>query len=100
MAPLNAYLILSALLFGLGVAGFAARRNLLMMLMSVELMLNAGNLALVACARRHAEAHGATGALMVIAVAAAEVAVGLALVVALFRLRRTVNADEVRQIRA
>jgi len=100
MVPQAWYLLLSALLFGLGIAGFAARRNSLVMFMSVELMLNAANLAFVACAREHEPARGSVAALFVIAVAAAEVAVGLALVLALFRLKRTVNADEARELRA
>jgi NADH-quinone oxidoreductase subunit K len=100
MVPQSWYLILSALLFGLGLLGFASRRNGLVMFMSVELMLNAGNLAFVACAREHEPVRGTVYALFVIAVAAAEVAVGLALVLALFRLKRTVHVDEVRELRA
>jgi NADH-quinone oxidoreductase subunit K len=98
--PQSWYLILSALLFGLGVLGFVARRNSLVMFMSVELMLNAGNLVFVASARDHDPVRGTISALFVIAVAAAEVAVGLALVLAVFRLKKSVNADEVRELRA
>jgi NADH-quinone oxidoreductase subunit K len=100
MVPQAWYLLLSALLFGLGVVGFASRRNSLVMFMSVELMLNAANVVFVAAARSHQPADGTVLSLFVIAVAAAEVAVGLALVLALFRLRRTVNADDVRELRA
>ncbi len=100
MVPQSWYFILSALLFGLGIAGFVARRNSLIMFMSVELMLNAANLAFVAGARDHEPARGTIYALFVIAVAAAEVAVGLALLLALFRLKKTVNADAVRELRA
>ncbi len=100
MVPQSWYLVLSAALFTLGVAGFAVRRNSLVMFMSVELMLNAANVAFVACARAHEPVRGTVYALFVIAVAASEVAVGLALVLALFRLKRTVNADEIRELRA
>ena len=100
MVPQAWYLLLSALLFALGVLGFVCRRNSLVMFMGVELMLNAGNLAFVACARAHEPVRGTVSALFVIAVAAAEVAVGLARVLALFRLKKTVNADEVRELRA
>jgi len=100
MVPQSWYLVLSAILFGLGLVGFASRRNSLIMFMSVELMLNAANLAFVACARAHEPVRGTIYALFVIAVAAAEVAVGLALVLALFRLKRTVDVDEVRELRA
>ncbi|MBL8843446.1 MAG: NADH-quinone oxidoreductase subunit NuoK [Planctomycetes bacterium] len=100
MVPQAWYLLLSALLFGLGIAGFVARRNTLVMFMSVELMLNAANVVFLAAARDHVPARGSACALFVIAVAAAEVAVGLALVLALFRLRKSVQADEVRELRA
>ncbi len=100
MVPQSWYLLLSAALFTLGVAGFAARRNSLVMFMSVELMLNAANVAFVACARSHEPVQGTVYALFVIAIAASEVAVGLALVLALFRLKRTINADEIRELRA
>ena len=100
MAPQAWYLILSALLFGLGLAGFVARRNSLVMFMSVELMLNAANLVFVAGSRDHQAARGTACALFVIAVAAAEVAVGLAMVLAIFRLKKSVGADEARELRA
>lgn len=100
MVPQAEYLILSALLFGLGIAGFVARRNALVMFMSVELMLNAGNLVFLAGARDHVPARGSAIALFVIAVAAAEVAVGLALVLAVFRLRRSVHPDDACELRA
>jgi NADH-quinone oxidoreductase subunit K len=100
VVPLNWYLILSALLFGLGMAGFVSRRNSLIMFMGVELMLNAANLTFVACSKMHSPVDGTILSLMVIAVAAAEVAVGLAILLAVFRLRKTVNVDEVRELRA
>lgn len=94
--PLQFYLIVSAVIFVIGAIGFVARRNALIALMSLELMLNAVNLTLVAFNRWHPHSHaGQMFALFIIAVAAAEVAVGLAIVVALFRLKRTVRTDSV-----
>ena len=92
--PLTWYLVLSALLFGVGVAGFLYRRNALIMFMCVELMLNACNLSFVTYARHYDLNEGTVYALFVITVAAAEVAVGLAIIIALFRLRQTVDVDE------
>jgi NADH-quinone oxidoreductase subunit K len=92
------YLILSVVLFVLGVAGVLVRRNALILLMSIELMLNAANLALLAFARSMGDETGHGLALFVMVVAAAEAAVGLALVLAIFRHRRTVNVDEVRSL--
>jgi NADH-quinone oxidoreductase subunit K len=92
---LGHYLLLATVLFGLGATGFVVRRNALVVLMSVELMLNAANLALVAFNRYHAVDHGGQAfALFVVAIAAAEAAVGLAIIVALYRLRRSVRIDE------
>jgi NADH-quinone oxidoreductase subunit K len=94
--PLEFYLIVAAVLFTIGACGFLARRNALIALMSIELMLNAVNLTLVAFNRWHADQHvGQMFAFFIIAVAAAEAAVGLAIVVALFRLKRTVRTDSV-----
>jgi NADH-quinone oxidoreductase subunit K len=93
---LDAYLILSGLLFAIGTFGFLARRNAISMLMSIELMLNAVNLAIVgfgAFVVGLAE-NGSVIAIMVIAVAAAEATVGLAIVIAIFRNRRTPLVDE------
>jgi len=92
------YLILSLVLFALGVAGVLVRRNALILLMSIELMLNAANLALLAFARSMGDETGHGLALFVMVVAAAEAAVGLALVLAIFRHRRTANVDEVRSL--
>jgi NADH-quinone oxidoreductase subunit K len=100
MVPQSWYLLLSAALFGLGVVGFATRRNVLLMLMSVELMLNAANVAFVACAKGHEPVLGTVYALFVIAVAAAEASVGLALVLAIFRQKKTVDSDAIRELRA
>ena len=85
---------LSAILFVLGTLGALTRRNLIVILMSIELMLNAGNLALVAFSRQWADHTGHIFALMVIVVAAAEVAVGLGIVIALFRNRESVNVED------
>ena len=93
---LDVYLILSGLLFAIGSFGFLARRNAISMLMSIELMLNAVNLAIVAFGSfvEGLEADGAIIALMVMAVAAAEATVGLSIVIAIFRNRNTPLVDE------
>jgi NADH-quinone oxidoreductase subunit K len=93
---LDAYLVLSGILFAIGTFGFLARRNAISMLMSIELMLNAVNLAIVAFGAFVEElaGDGSIIALMVIAVAAAEATVGLAIVMAIFRNRRTPLVDE------
>jgi len=87
------YLALSAVLFGIGVAGVLARRNLFVVLMSLELMLNAVNLSFITFSRIHGELTGHVVVLFVVAVAAAEACVGLAIVIALFRLKETVDLD-------
>ncbi len=95
MIPVHYYVVLSAVLFLVGGVGFLARRNVLVALMSIEIMLNAVNLALVAFNRTMATAHtGQMFAFFLIAAEAAEVAVGLAIVLSLFRIRRTVRSDE------
>jgi NADH-quinone oxidoreductase subunit K len=91
---LEHYLIVSGLLFSLGLAGVMTRRNALVVFMSLELMLNASNLALVAFSRFNGNLHGQVFVFFIITVAAAEVAVGLAIIVALFRCRQTVQVDE------
>lgn len=89
------YLLLAAALFCIGAGGFLVRRNALVSLMSIELMLNAANLVLVAFNRYHAVDHaGQVFALFVVAIAAAEAAVGLAIIVSLYRLRRSVRTDD------
>ena len=92
---LNHYLILSAVLFCIGVAGVLTRRNAIIIFASIELMMNAVNLAFVAFARHWGDVGGQIFVFFVIAVAAAEVAVGLAIIVALFRHKETVNIDRV-----
>jgi NADH:ubiquinone oxidoreductase subunit K len=98
---LEAYLILSALLFSIGVFGFLARRNAISMLMAIELMLNAVNLAIVAFGAftPALSANAAVIALFVMAVAAAEATVGLAIVIAIYRNRRTPLVDEYASMR-
>jgi NADH:ubiquinone oxidoreductase subunit K len=93
---LDAYLILAGLLFAIGTFGFLARRNAISMLMSIELMLNAVNLSIVAFGAFIADlaADGAVIAIMVMAVAAAEATVGLSIVIAIYRNRRTPLVDE------
>lgn len=97
---LGHYLGLAALLFGIGTAGFLARRNMLIQLMSIELMLNAVNLVFVACNRwAPGDAQGQVFAFLVIAVAAAEAGVGLAVVINLFHSRRTISSDTIHSLR-
>ena len=95
----NDYLVLSAILFAIGIVGFLTRRNALVAFMSVELMLNAANLVLVTAGRIHAVPHGQVLAFFTMVVAAAEVVVGLAIIIALFRVRRSVSVDEPHLLR-
>jgi NADH-quinone oxidoreductase subunit K len=97
--PLSWYLALSAVLFAIGTAGVLVRRNLIVIFMAIELMLNAVNLTFVAFARSLGAMDGQVIVFFVITVAAAEAAVGLAIMLALFRLRETINADEVALLR-
>ncbi len=94
MIPTSDFLILGAVLFCLGICGVILRRNALIILMSIELMLNAANLTFLAFSRAMHDTKGQTFAFFIIAVAAAEAAVGLAIVVGIFRNRRSVNVDE------
>jgi len=92
---LEHYVLLSGVIFTIGAIGFLVRRNVLVQLMSIELMLNAVNLALVSYNRVHgSDMNGQVFAFFIIAVAAAEAAVGLAIVIAFYRLRASVNSDE------
>jgi NADH-quinone oxidoreductase subunit K len=97
--PISAYLYLAAIIFTIGLAGVLMKRNALIVMMSVELMLNAANLTFIAFARQAGTVSGHAIAFFVIAVAAAEAAVGLAVVIAIYRSRGAVNVDEVRAIR-
>jgi len=89
------FVLLSSVLFALGAIGVIVRRNVIVIFMSIELMLNAGNLAFVAFAQRLGNVDGQTMVFFVMTVAAAEAAVGLAIFLALFRSRETLNADEI-----
>ena len=93
------YIVLSALLFAVGAAGVLIRRSPLVILLCLELMLNAGNLALVAFSRAHGSGDGQVFALIVMVVAACEVVVGLGLIVALYRRRLPMNVDDLRELR-
>jgi NADH-quinone oxidoreductase subunit K len=95
---LSWYLVVSALVFCIGAAGVLVRRNPLVILLCLELMLNAANLALIAFARMHGNADGQVFALIVLVVAACEVTVGLGLIVAIFRRRLPVDVDELREL--
>ena len=105
MVTLEHYLLASGILFAIGFAGVMVRRNIIIILMSLELMLNAANLSLVAFSRFHVGAAGAPNynaqvfVFFIITVAAAEVAVGLAIVVALFRLRRTTHVEDIATLK-
>ena len=93
------YLALSAILFSIGVVGVLVRRNAIVIFMAIELMLNAANLAFVAYARQFGALDGQILVFFVMTVAAAEVAVGLALIVALFRSKASIDVDEVNLLR-
>ncbi|WP_029552479.1 NADH-quinone oxidoreductase subunit NuoK [Thermocrinis jamiesonii] len=99
MVPLEAYLILSIILFGLGVFGMIVRRNLVTILMSAELALNAVNIAFVGADAYLGLADGQIFALFIIALAAVEAAVGLGIIVAIFRLRKVESSDELTDMR-
>jgi len=93
--PLEHYLLLGAVLFAIGMLGVVTRRNALTMFMSIELMLNAANLTFLSFAKIAGDVSGHAIAILVMAVAAAEAAVGLAIIIATFRTRGTTNSDEV-----
>jgi len=96
---LNQFLLLGAILFCIGVYGVIARRNAVLVLMSIELILNSVNINLIAFGAIHGSISGAVFALFVIAVAAAEVGVGLAIVLLIYRNRRNVDLDELAQLK-
>jgi NADH-quinone oxidoreductase subunit K len=95
MVPIAYYLILAAILFSIGVCAFLIKRNVITIFMSIELMLNAVNLTFVAFAHMWHRIEGQIFVFFVMAVAAAEAAVGLAIIIALFRARQTLNVDQV-----
>lgn len=97
--PTANYLILAAVLFCIGMLGVLLRRNALVVFMCIELMLNAANLTFLAFAREHGDLVGHMSAFFVIAVAAAEASVGLAIVIAVFRSRGTVNIEEIQSMK-
>ncbi|TMQ66796.1 MAG: NADH-quinone oxidoreductase subunit NuoK [Candidatus Eisenbacteria bacterium] len=97
--PLYWYQVLAGLLFTIGVVGVLVRRSALIIFMSIELMLNAVNLSFLAFSRQHGTMDGHIFVFFVMAVAAAEVAVGLAILVAIFRLKSTANVDDVRLLK-
>ena len=99
MVPISYHLILSGILFTIGVIGVLVRRNAIIIFMSVELMLNAVNLSFVAFARQWGSMDGQLSVFFVMAVAAAEAAVGLAIVLLVFRGKETVNVDELTLLR-
>ncbi len=99
MVPIEYYIGLSAILFTLGALGVLVRRNAIVIFMSVELMLNSANLAFVAFARLYNELNGQIFVFFVMTVAAAEVAVGLALMVAIFRAKHSIDVDQMSALK-
>ena len=99
MVPISYYLVLSAILFAFGVLGFLIKRNIITIFMSIELMLNAVNLSFVAFAAYWHALSGQVFVFFVMVVAAAEAAVGLAIIIAVFRTRQTLNADRVNLLK-
>ncbi len=99
MVPIEHYIILSAILFAIGALGVLTRRNAIVIFMSVELMLNAANLLFVAFSKMYEVLDGQIFVFFVMTVAAAEVAVGLALIVAIFKSRKSINIDEISNLK-
>lgn len=99
MVPLSWYIWLSSALFGIGMFGFMARRNIIMMLMCIELMLNGVNISLVAFSHYLEDLRGQVLVFMIIAVAASEAAIGLALVILTFRNKETIFANELKDLK-
>ncbi len=95
----QSYLIVATLIFLIGAAGFLVRRNLIVLFMSIELMLNGAALAFVTLARQHQQMDGHVFVFFIIALAAAEAAVGLSILIAVFRLRHRVNVDELSELK-
>jgi NADH-quinone oxidoreductase subunit K len=98
MVPTQYFIGLSAILFTIGILGVLIRRNAIIIFMSVELMLNSANLAFIAFARMHQSLDGQVFVFFVMAVAAAEVAVGLALIVAIFRNKQSIDVDQINSL--
>ena len=99
MIPTSYYLALSAILFAIGVAGVLLRRNAIILFMAIELMLNSSNLVFVAYSRQFGELDGQILVFFVMTVAAAEVAVGLALIVTIFRSKASIDVDDVSMLK-
>lgn len=99
MVPVSYYLVLSAILFAIGVAAFVFKRNIITLFMAIELMLNAVNLTFVAFANMHQNISGHIFVFFVMVVAAAEAAVGLAIIIAVYRTRETLNVDRVNLLK-
>ena len=99
MIPITHYLIVSGLLFSIGLVGILIRRNVLLILLSIEIMLNAANLVLVAGSALHGNPGGQITAFFVMVIAAAEVTVGLAIAVLLFRKQESVDTDEIKWLK-
>ena len=99
MVPTTYYVVLSAILFTIGALGVLIRRNAILIFMAVELMLNAANLAFVAFARAHGTLSGQIFVFFIMTVAAAEVAVGLALIVAIFRTKQSIDVDQLSSLK-
>jgi NADH-quinone oxidoreductase subunit K len=99
MVPLNYYLILSAVVFAIGVTGVLIRRNLLVVLMSIELMLNAVNLTFIAFSRFLGSTDGQVVVFFVMAVAAAEAVIGLAIIISVYRQRQTLDPQEMQLLK-
>jgi len=99
MVPLSWYMILSTVVFTIGVFGFLSRRNIIIIFMSIELMLNAVNINLISLSHYLQDLRGQILAFFVIAVAAAEAAIGLAIIIALFRNKATAHVDEIHEMK-
>ena len=99
MVPLSWYMVLSLIVFCIGVFGFMSRRNIIIMFMSIELMLNAVNINLISLSHYLQDLRGQILAFFVVAVAAAEAAIGLAIVIALFRNKATAHVDEMNEMK-
>lgn len=99
MLPVSYYIAVSAILFSIGALGVLIRRNAIIIFMSIELMLNAANLAFVAFARVHEALSGQIFVFFIMTVAAAEVAVGLALIVAIFRSKQSIDVDQMSALK-
>ncbi len=97
--PVTSYLVVSLLLFAIGAVGVLIRRNAIVVFMCIELMLNAANLALITFARQHADMTGHIYVFLVMAVAAAEVSVGLAIIIQVARARQSINVDDLTDMR-